>query len=143
MAQCSYCKADTQLFDGGVPVCVKCSEARENKREVASEHPVLNVLQNDLEEATERARAATATFDAVTEDIPSALPHPDGTQRIHNAAREVSKARVELMKAHNRLNDFVHGGTVPEDLKKVRRLNPFARRYTQLQLALTFNTRRL
>jgi hypothetical protein len=27
-------------------------------------------------------------------------------------------ARMEMMKAHNRLNDFVNAGVVPEDLKK-------------------------
>ena len=50
--------------------------------------------------------------------VPSGLPQPDGTQRIHNASREVSLARVELIKAHNRLSDYIGCGIVPEDLEK-------------------------
>jgi hypothetical protein len=118
MATCTFCKAETELYDGGVPVCIKCSEAREAKsKPPASEHQILNVLNQDLQAATERAKEATAALDAVTREIPSALPYPDGTQRIHNIARELSLARVELMRAHNRLNDFLARGIVPEDLK--------------------------
>jgi len=51
-------------------------------------------------------------------DIPSHLPHPDGTQHLSNAARELSAARKEMMDAHNRLNDFLARGIVPEDLKR-------------------------
>jgi hypothetical protein len=68
--------------------------------------------------ATERASGATVTFDAVTSEIPSGFPHPDGTQRIHNASREMSQARVGLMIAHNRLNDCLSRGIVPDDLKQ-------------------------
>jgi len=28
MAECAYCKADTSLYEGGVPICVKCTETR-------------------------------------------------------------------------------------------------------------------
>jgi hypothetical protein len=118
-AECIFCKAVTELYDGGLPVCIKCSEARERSRKPAApERQVLNALQQDLEAATEQAKAATVAFDAVTRDIPSALPHPDGTQRIHNASRGVSLARVELMRAHNRLNDYLKRGIVPDDLKR-------------------------
>jgi hypothetical protein len=79
---------------------------------------VLSILHRDLEVATERASAATAAFDSVTSEIPSGIPHPDGTQRIHNASREISQARVGLMIAHNRLNDFLSRGVVPDDLKQ-------------------------
>src|SRR5579863_6351775 len=118
MARCSFCKAETELHDSGVPVCVRCSEARDGKRKPpTSEHHVLNILQQDLQAATERARAATAAFDAVTCEVPSGMPSPDGTQRIHNASRELSQARVELMRAHNRLNDYLSRGINPKDLK--------------------------
>jgi hypothetical protein len=76
------------------------------------------MLQRDLDIAKERASAATATFNAVTSEIPSGIPHPDGTQRIHNASREMSQARVGLMIAHNRLNEYLARGVVPEDLKQ-------------------------
>jgi hypothetical protein len=42
---------------------------------------------------------------------------PTEHQRINNASREVSLARAEMMRAHNRLDDFMTRGIVPEDLK--------------------------
>ena len=71
-----------------------------------SEREVLNVLHQDLHAAAELARTPTAAFDAVTKEVPAARPDPHGTQRIRNASREVSMARVELMKAHNRLDNY-------------------------------------
>jgi hypothetical protein len=50
--------------------------------------------------------------------IPSFIPPPDGTQRIHNASHKLTEARNTMMKAHRRLNDFLERGTVPEDLKR-------------------------
>ena len=57
-------------------------------------------------------------FQAVMSDIPSGLPHPDGTQRIHNASSQMKDAREGMMTAHKRLNDYLSVGTVPEDLKR-------------------------
>ena len=57
-------------------------------------------------------------FNAVTSDVPSFIPHPDGTQRIHNASHRLTEARNAMMKAHDRLNDYLERGTVPEDLKR-------------------------
>src|ERR1700676_269240 len=115
MAECAFCKAETELYYGGSPVCVICAHACESKRNPpASEHQVLTFLHQELQAATVRARAAAASFDAVTRGVPSGIPQPDGTQRIHNASREVSSARVELMRAHNRLNDYIGRGIVPD-----------------------------
>jgi hypothetical protein len=72
-------------------------------------------------EATARSHAASEAFNAVMADVPSALPHPDGTQRSHNISRELSAARKEMMKAHGALNDFLSQGIIPEDLKQGRR----------------------
>jgi hypothetical protein len=117
-AECAFCKTQTELYVNGMPVCIACSETRQNKRKPPTrDTSVLNILQRDLEAATERASAAAATFDAVTTEIPSGMPHPDGTQRIHNASREMSQARVGLMIAHNRLNDYLERAVVPDDLK--------------------------
>jgi hypothetical protein len=92
MALCAYCKAETELYDGGVPICVQCSNAREAKRKPpASEHEIRTTLLQHLTEAT---------------------------KRNHEASRELAVARSELMKAHNRLNDYLSRGIVPEDLKK-------------------------
>jgi hypothetical protein len=44
-------------------------------------------------------------FDAVANDVPSGMPHPDGTQRIHTASREVTVARMQMLR---------DAGVVPE-----------------------------
>jgi len=118
MAECVYCRVETQLYDSGVPICVKCCDARTKRKPPTRDNSLLSALHRDLDVASERASAATATFDAVTSEIPSGFPHPDGTQRIHNASREMSQARVGLMIAHNRLNDYLARGIVPDDLKQ-------------------------
>jgi hypothetical protein len=121
MAGCAFCKSEAEFYEGGVPICVRCSDARASKRKPpTSEHQVLNALREDLHSAKERASAATAAFDAVTSEIPSALPQPGGTQRIHQASREVTIARMEMLRAHHRLSDFLNAGIVPEDLKHGR-----------------------
>jgi len=75
-------------------------------------------LYGELHDAILRADKATEAFTAVTSNIPSGIPHPDGTQRIHNASHELSSAREAMMKAHNRLNEFLESGAVREDLKR-------------------------
>ncbi len=112
MAPCAYCRKETELYDGGTPVCVECAGAR-------APQPSLAVrLQRDVALATERAEAANAAFHALVRDIPSNAPHPDGSQRLHNASRELTIARQAMMEATLRLNDFLNRGTIPEDLKR-------------------------
>jgi hypothetical protein len=119
MAECAFCKAATELYESGVPVCINCADKRESKRKPpTSEHQVLEILHRDFQAATQRAKAASASFDAVTKGVPSGLPQPDGTQRIHNASRALTVARMEMLSAHHRLNDFLNTGIVPDDLKR-------------------------
>jgi hypothetical protein len=75
------------------------------------------VLKDELEVATEQAVQATEEFLKVTTEIPSGLPHPDGTQRIHNASHHMSQARERMSLAHKRLNDYLASGIVPDELK--------------------------
>jgi hypothetical protein len=77
---------------------------------------VHNRLERDLKAASERAAAASAAFLAVTSQVPSGLPHPDGTQRIRNISHELTFARTELMRAHSRLDAFLVSGVAPDDL---------------------------
>jgi hypothetical protein len=74
------------------------------------------ILRDEFEAAKRRMNVASQTFNEVIRDIPSGLPHPDGTQRIHNAGRELADARGKLAVAIARLNDFVSHKVVPEDL---------------------------
>ena len=79
---------------------------------------VRNQLQQELKDATERAATASAAFLTVTSQVPSGLPHPDGTQRIRNISHELAFARTALMRAHARLDEFLVSGIAPEDLVK-------------------------
>ncbi len=119
MAECAYCRTETFLYYGGLPVCIECAETHEATRKPSSpERRVRTTLFQEFVEATARVNAASEAFILVMGDVPSGLPHPDGTQRIHNASRELSAARKEVMKAHSRLNDFLGQGIIPEDLKQ-------------------------
>ena len=112
MAECAYCKTETQLYLNGVPLCLKCSDQPRDKRDVKI------TLLKELAEATKRADEASDTFLAITTEIPNGMPHPDGTQNIHNASHKLTAAREALMRAHTRLNNYVERGIVPDDLKK-------------------------
>ena len=120
MALCAYCQAETERYDGGdVPICIECSDARKARRKPpATEQQIRTTLFQDVFEATERNNEATREFEAVMGQFPSSLPHPDGAQRIKNASSSLTVARKEKMKAHDRLNDYLGRGIVPEDLKR-------------------------
>jgi len=75
------------------------------------------ILKDDFEAAKRRMNSASTKFNEVVRDIPSGLPHPDGTQRIYNLGRELADAREKLAAAITRLNDFVSYQVVPKDLK--------------------------
>ena len=111
MAPCAYCRKETELYDGGTPVYVECADARAPQSSLAAR------LTQEVAAATERADAANAAFHALMRNLPSGVPHPDGSQRLQNASRELTTARQAMMEATLRLNDFLNHGTIPEDLK--------------------------
>ena len=120
MARCAYCTAETEKYDGGdVPICIECSDERNVRRKLpAIEDRVRTTLIQDVIEATALKNQASEVFEIVMGQFPSGLPHPDGSLRIKNASVGLSMARKEMMKAHNRLNDYLSRGIVPEDLKR-------------------------
>jgi hypothetical protein len=106
--------------------CSRCGAAKplvvartESKRTPPmSDRDIRDTLRREMLGAEERGRSAIAAFDAVSNDISNRVPDPGRVQRIHNASRNVSFARSDLMKAHNRLNDYLARRIVPEDLKR-------------------------
>jgi hypothetical protein len=78
---------------------------------------VLNILQAEVAEALEKFKTANARLLAVTKEIPSGLPHPDGVQRIVNVSAENARARKDLRVARARLEQFREYGFVPDDLR--------------------------
>jgi len=119
MAKCSYCQAETELYDGGTPICITCSEKRATKRKSPSPaQDIHSVLYQDVVAATARVNAATEEFSFTMGNIPSGLPHSDGKQHIRNASNRLTDARKDMMRAYSRFNDFLNHGIVPEDLKR-------------------------
>jgi len=51
-------------------------------------------------------------------DIPSRIPHPDGTDRIRLASREYSDSREEATAAMKRLSDYVIRGIIAPELER-------------------------
>ena len=115
MAECAYCKADTELRESGIPVCPSCSDARTKRKPPATEQQIRSTLLQDIFELTARVEEATGEFNSAMQ-IPSGLPHPDGVQKIKNASNRLTIARKELMRAHTRLDEHC-GGTVPGKLQ--------------------------
>jgi hypothetical protein len=116
VAECTYCKAETHLYDSGIPVCVTCAVEIGEGKKPGTGRDTRSTLLQELLAATARAESASETFNKVMGEVPTGTPHPDGVQRIHNASREMSNAREQMMQAHHRLNEFIASGVVPEDL---------------------------
>jgi hypothetical protein len=108
--------ADLTLYEKGVPMYLDCVKRRESRKDRSTS--VHAFLVRELAEASRLATSAYMELHAITSDIPSGLPSTDGTQRIYNAANALKAARKEAMTAHNRLEDYLNHGIVPEDLKR-------------------------
>jgi len=119
MAACVYCRVETQLYDSGVPICPKCSDAREVRRKPPQNTDQIHVtLVGRIAEATAKLSAANENFNEVLNRFPGGPAHPDGVQNIKNVSRALTVAREEIMTAHRQLNDFIQRGSVPDDLKR-------------------------
>jgi hypothetical protein len=79
---------------------------------------IRQLLQDDFDAAQQRRVAASKRFAEVMGDIPSAIPHPDGTDRIRLASREYSASREEATAAMKRLSDYLIRGTIPPELER-------------------------
>jgi hypothetical protein len=75
---------------------------------------ILEVLNSDLRAAQQRRDEASAQFSEIMKNVPSGIPHPDGTDRIHQASQKYSQAQKEAMDALVRLNKFLAHGTIPK-----------------------------
>ena|SRR5689334_1040870 len=106
MVRCARCKAETEISDNTAAICFRCS--------------VRQRLTQEVLETTANKAEAFRKFEAIMLHSPSALPHPDGVQRIKNASHELSLARKQMARAYERLGNYLDRGIVPEDLKGTR-----------------------
>ena len=77
---------------------------------------ITRILTDELATARSRHASARERFDRVIQEVPSGVPHPDGTQRIHAAGREINAALEAYLYALKRFSDFVLYRIVPADL---------------------------
>ena len=113
MAQSATRRAESQLH------LVSTSDEKELKRKPpGSENKVLNRLIHDVVVAATLKSEACEAFNAAIDQFPSGLPYPDGALRVKYTSAQLSTARKILKTAHNRLDDFLNTGIVPEDLKQ-------------------------
>jgi len=78
---------------------------------------VRRILAEQFDAAVKQRDIASAQFDELRKNIPSGLPHPDGTQRIVNVSAEYAAALRQVSRAVQRIADFQTRGIVPDDLK--------------------------
>jgi hypothetical protein len=80
------------------------------------------ILREKLRLAEQSFETAKNDLREVTSEVPSGLPHPDGTQRIENAGISYRKAIARYSSALDQFSTFIIDGTVPEDLKEQIRM---------------------
>ena len=65
-------------------------------------------LREAVRKAHEAYMRAAAESNTIMRDVPSGLPHPDGTQRIANAAKAERNALDAYVNAMRVFNDYVN-----------------------------------
>jgi len=120
MPKCVRCHTDTQLYENALPVCVSCANKETQPKRKPPSTEVLHGAQlrdtlfRDLVTATTRVNAYQRVLDRVIGQFPDQpLRHA-----VQEASQDLDAARKDLNGAHNRLNDFLSRGIIPEDLKR-------------------------
>jgi hypothetical protein len=82
----------------------------------AQRSAVARILTEELAAAHSLHTAAAQHFNTLLHEIPSGLPHPDGSQRIHAAGREAHAALEAYVRALKRFTDFSVHRIIPSGL---------------------------
>ena len=93
-------------------------EAVAHPPEFIDPQEIRHLLEDDFEAAQQRRIAASKRYSEIISDIPSGIPHPDGTDRIRQASGEYRASREDATEAMKRLSDFLIRGIVPPDLER-------------------------
>ncbi len=75
------------------------------------------ILRDETEKAKEVYHRAHADFKEIAANIPSGLPHPDGTDRIINAGKAYRFTMNAYDQTLREYNTFILTGQIPERLK--------------------------
>lgn len=74
MAECAYCKTDTELFENGIPICVVCAVVQ--ALDLKHSSVIQLKLLEEISQATDRVNAAAESFRLIMKDIPSNVAGP-------------------------------------------------------------------
>lgn len=114
---CAFCGAEAKSAIDGSPTCEECFGRPDPElSKPKTDRQIRAALDREILESTARAHAASEALIAIMRDIPSGLPHPDGSLRIQNATHALAAARSDVMKAHSRLNEFLARCGIPIDI---------------------------
>jgi hypothetical protein len=67
-------------------------------------------LKQQLRVARNAQKEAVKRFKEIVRDIPSGLPHPDGSDRIRNASRELTETHNRMVALLVKLNRMSQDG---------------------------------
>jgi len=73
----------------------------------SDDREVLQFLREQLDAARIEYTVASAEFDLLVKEVPSGIPQPDGSLRIHKAGQASRAALQHYMRALKRLADFL------------------------------------
>ena len=93
------------------------TEATDQFPESVDPLEIRHLLEDDFAAAQQRRIAASKRYNEIVSDIPSGIPHPDGTDRIRQASGEYKASREVASEAMKRLSDFLIRGIIPPDLE--------------------------
>jgi hypothetical protein len=113
MPQCTRCQTETELYENGSPICLNCAQ-EETQPKPKPPAGLRDTLFRDLMDATAGMNAQQQKYDAMMVEFPTMR----AATVIKKACANVESARKELSRAHNRLNDFLSRGIIPEDLAR-------------------------
>jgi len=113
VAKCILCKAETNLYVGGHPICRECADARDKRRGSTASQSLDNesFLRKDLARAQAVYEQTQREFRAIISDVPSGIPQPDGSLRIENASRKNAAALDDYVRALREFSAFLSSGT--------------------------------
>jgi hypothetical protein len=74
-----------------------------------------DLLRNEVKRTKKELEEAKLNFWHVCSDVPSGIPHPDGTQRLQRAAHAQTVAIQAVTAAINRFNEFLLNGIIPAE----------------------------
>ena len=65
-----------------------------------------------------------STMDAMIREVPSLVPHPDGSERIRQISHGYGRTQAAATAAFTRLNDFLIHGKIPAHLRATPQASP-------------------